>query len=70
MSPFWIFLAILILQRVSELFLARRNERVVRAKRAREFDEKGYKEIVLMRKFLDTGQSVHWDIGGTLNLPC
>jgi len=51
MSPFWIFLAILILQRVSELFLARRNERVVRAKGAREYDEKGYKVIVLMHIF-------------------
>jgi len=51
MSPFWIFLTILILQRVSELLLARRNERVVRAKGAREYDEKGYKVIVLMHIF-------------------
>jgi len=48
MSPFWIFLAILILQRISELLLARRNERVVRANGAREYDEKGYRVIVLM----------------------
>jgi methyltransferase len=51
MSPFWIFLAILILQRVSELLLAKRNERIVRAKGAREYDEKGYKVIVLMHIF-------------------
>lgn len=51
MSLFWIFLAILILQRVSELLLAKRNERVVRAKGAREYDEKGYKVIVLMHIF-------------------
>jgi len=51
MSTFWIFLAILIIQRISELLLARRNEKVVRAKGAREYDEKGYKVIVLMHIF-------------------
>lgn len=51
MSTFWIFLAILIIQRIFELLLARRNERVVRAKGAREYDEKGYKVIVLMHIF-------------------
>jgi len=51
MRLFWIFIAILIVQRISELLLARRNERVVRAKGAREYDEKGYKVIVLMHVF-------------------
>lgn len=51
MSTFWIFLAILIIQRISELLLARRNEKIVRAKGAREYDEKGYKVIVLMHIF-------------------
>jgi len=54
MSLFWIFLIILIIQRVSELFLARRNERVARSKGAREYDEKGYKVIVLMHIFFFT----------------
>lgn len=48
MSFFWIFIAILIIQRLSELFLARRNEKYVRSHGAREYDAKGYKVIVLM----------------------
>ena len=48
MTFFWIFLSFLILQRFSELILARRNEKYVRANGAREFDESGYKVIVLM----------------------
>ncbi len=48
MNLFWIFLTFLILQRLSELILARRNEKIVRAKGAREYDAGGYKIIVLM----------------------
>lgn len=51
MSTFWIFLAVLIVQRIFELLLAKRNERVVRAKGAIEYDKKGYKAIVLMHIF-------------------
>ncbi len=52
MNPFWIFLTFLLVQRVSELLLAKRNERVARVKGAVEYDEKGYKVIVLMHIFL------------------
>lgn len=48
MSLFWVFIAILIIQRLSELILARRNEKYVRSLGAREYDAKGYKVIVLM----------------------
>ena len=48
MNLFWIFLTFLILQRLSELVLARRNEKFVRANGAREYDTSGYKIIVLM----------------------
>lgn len=51
MNPFWIFLTFLLVQRVSELLLAKRNERVARVKGAVEYDEKGYKVIVLMHVF-------------------
>ena len=48
MSLFWILIVILILQRLSELMLARRNEKYVRAHGAIEYDSKGYAVIVLM----------------------
>lgn len=48
MSVFWLFIIILILQRLSELLLAKRNERYVRAHGAVEYDGKGYLVIVLM----------------------
>jgi len=51
MNPFWIFLTFLLVQRVSELLLAKRNERIARVKGAVEYDEKGYKVIVLMHIF-------------------
>ena len=51
MNPFWIFLTFLLVQRVSELLLAKRNERVARVKGAVEYDKKGYKVIVLMHIF-------------------
>jgi len=48
MNLFWIIIAILAIQRLLELLIARRNEKYARAKGAREYDEKGYKVIVLM----------------------
>lgn len=48
MNLFWILITILIVQRLIELLIARRNERIVRANGAIEYDVKGYKVIVLM----------------------
>ncbi len=48
MKIFLLFLSLLIIQRLSELLLARRNERAVRKIGAREYDSKGYRTIVLM----------------------
>lgn len=45
---FWIILGILIIQRISELLIARRNESYVKAIGAREYDRSGYRLIVLM----------------------
>lgn len=45
---FWIFLIILSLQRISELFIAKRNEKLALSRGAREYDKEGYKFIVLM----------------------
>lgn len=43
---FFIFFTFLISQRVLELVLAKRNERIVKSKGALEFDREGYKHIV------------------------
>jgi methyltransferase len=48
MISFWIFFAFLISQRVLELFLAKRNEQIVKSKGALEFDRDGYKYIVAL----------------------
>jgi methyltransferase len=48
MNAFWIFLLFVILQRIVELVIAKRNERIVRAKGGIEFDKKGYKVMVAM----------------------
>lgn len=48
MNAFWIFLLFVILQRIAELAIAKRNERIVRGKGAIEFDRNGYKAIVAM----------------------
>jgi methyltransferase len=45
---FWIFFAFLISQRILELFLAKRNEQIVKSKGALEFDRDGYRYIVVM----------------------
>ncbi|MEM7008125.1 MAG: isoprenylcysteine carboxylmethyltransferase family protein [Thermodesulfobacteriota bacterium] len=71
MSIFWIFIIILVLQRISELFLAKRNENFVKQRGAVEYDAKGYKVIVLMHIaffvsliaeyiFLQTSLSPYW----------
>lgn len=48
MKIFLLFLSLLIIQRVSELILAGRNERAVREMGALEYDGKGYRTIVFM----------------------
>ena len=45
---FWALIIILAVQRISELVVARRNERIARSRGAREYDPGGYKVIVLM----------------------
>ena len=48
MILFWIFLLFLIIQRISELLLARRNEKIVKDRGAVEYDHNGYLAIVFM----------------------
>ena len=48
MPAFWIFLLFVISQRIAELILARRNERVLKSRGAIEFDRNGYIVIVAM----------------------
>jgi len=48
MTFFIIFLSIIIIQRICELILSKRNENYLRSIGAVEYDKKGYKYIVLM----------------------
>lgn len=48
MPAFWAFLLFVILQRIAELVLARRNEKILRSHGAIEFDKGGYIVIVAM----------------------
>jgi len=48
MTAFSIFLIFVILQRVAELLLARRNEKFLKTQGAIEFDKNGYKAIAVM----------------------
>jgi len=48
MTSFIIFLSIIIIQRISELILSKRNENYLISKGAIEYDKEGYKYIVLM----------------------
>jgi methyltransferase len=48
MTFFWLFVSFAILQRLGELILAKRNERLLRTEGAIEYDEHGYKYIVVM----------------------
>lgn len=45
---FWVFISFVILQRLAELFIAKRNETKMIQKGAVEIDRAGYKYIVLM----------------------
>lgn len=45
---FLIFISFLILQRLAELFIARRNEKITKGRGGVEYDKSGYKYIVLM----------------------
>ena len=48
MTSFIIFLSIIIIQRISELILSKRNKNYLISKGAIEYDKEGYKYIVLM----------------------
>jgi len=48
MTYFIIFISIVIVQRISELFLSKRNENYLKSQGAIEHDKDGYKYIVLM----------------------
>lgn len=48
---FWIFIGLLIIQRLAELVVAKRNEKKMLARGAVEYDRAGYKYIVLMHTF-------------------
>ena len=48
MKLFWILICLVIFQRLAEVVVARRNERIVRSEGAVEFDRKGYGVIVAM----------------------
>lgn len=45
---FWIFLFLIICQRIAELVYARHNQRIMFSRGAIEYDKKGYKFIVIM----------------------
>ena len=68
MNLFWIIIAILGIQRLIELLIARRKERIVKSNGAREYDQKGYKLIVLMHiAFFISLISEYVSFGKTLN---
>ena len=48
MTFFIIFITVVIVQRISELILAKKNEKYLKSNGAVEYDKKGYKYIVLM----------------------
>ncbi|MGH7799274.1 MAG: isoprenylcysteine carboxyl methyltransferase family protein [Thermodesulfobacteriota bacterium] len=48
MIAFWLFLLFVILQRLIELLIARRNEKILKAQGAIEFDKNGYRVIAAM----------------------
>ncbi len=48
MTFFIIFITVVIVQRISELTLAKNNERYLKSNGAIEYDNRGYKYIVLM----------------------
>jgi methyltransferase len=73
MTFFFLFIFFVISQRIFELFLARRNEKILKAQGAVEFDKKGYVVIVIMhtaffvsliveKLFLDRALNRYWII--------
>ncbi|HML94219.1 MAG TPA: isoprenylcysteine carboxylmethyltransferase family protein [Thermodesulfobacteriota bacterium] len=48
MKIFLLFLILIVLQRLGELMLAKRNEKALRSEGAVEYDARGYRVIVLM----------------------
>ena len=68
MKIFLLFLTLIILQRLSELLLAKRNERTVRSEGAVEYDAGGYKVIVLMHTaFLVSFAAEYFLLGRSLS---
>jgi methyltransferase len=68
---FWFFIGFILLQRLTELVLAKRNKKIMLAKGAVEFDKAGYRLIVLMhvlffisltaeRNYLHRGLNDNW----------
>ena len=79
MKLFWIFISLVVFQRIAELIVAKRNERIARREGAVEFDRKGYKVIVAMHiaflisivaeyVFLNRTVNSHWIVLITLFL--
>lgn len=68
MKIFLLFLTFVILQRLSELMLAKRNERAVRSEGAVEYDAGGYRVIVLMHTaFLVSFAAEYFLLGRSLS---
>lgn len=68
MKIFLLFLTFVILQRISELMLAKRNERTVRGEGAVEYDAGGYRIIVLMHTaFLVSFTAEYFLLGRSLS---
>lgn len=45
---FWIFISLVIIQRLAELVISKRNQKLMLSKGAVEFDKHGYRYIVMM----------------------
>ncbi len=77
MPIFFTFLLFIISQRVAELVLARRNEKILKSQGAIEFDKDGYRVIAAMhitfftsliceKAFLNRALNVYWPLFATL----
>jgi methyltransferase len=73
MTFFIIFITVVIVQRISELILAKNNEKYLKSNGAIEYDKRGYKYIVLMHNlffisvitefvFLDRQLNEYWKV--------
>ena len=68
MKLFLLFLILIVLQRLSELVLAKRNEKIVRSEGAVEYDAGGYKVIVLLHTaFLVSFTAEYFLLGRSLS---